>query len=262
MKALKASATDPEFYGENVVAWKPGASKQAMARGEQTVTFYNKSVLDRALSKEEGRPRYTKVPYVRITQPGDRDNIINRPAWIDEDGAADMADNVRFAEHWKAFVDSNGEDAGPAGTPLAAVPFLTREQVEEMKHFNITTVEALANMPDGNAQRFMGIRALMRLAKDYLEAAKDGSVITRLHSELDDTKVMVSRQEQALAEQAETIRQLREMVEAQQRGREAAVEARNDEPVPLTPDPDNEKPVEPTAVEKSGGFLRPKTKGK
>lgn len=249
---LATEANMPGIYDENVLQWRPGVNKAAMAKGVQSVNFFYKSKLDPQLSKEEGRPRYQKIPYVRITQPGDRDNIVMRQVWLDETEQEEMADNVRFKDEWLHFT-KNGESLTQDGTPLEAFPPLTREQVEELKHFNIITVEQLADMPDGHAAKFMGIRALQRLAKDYLEAAKDGAVVSRLHGELEEVRGKASRQEAALAEQAEMIRQLREMVEAQQRGRAQASLA-----APAEPAEPHEAPVEPNKVEKSGGFLRPK----
>lgn len=243
-----------EFRDENATVWEPQRNPNVAAIGGQSVVFFHKAKLDPELSKAEGRPRYKKIPYIRISQPMDRDNIIVRQVWEDPYGENIMADNVRFKEKWDRFLE-DGEDQVQDGTPLENVAFLSREQVEELKHFNIFTVEGLANITDINASKFLGIRSLSRLAKDYLEAATDGSVVTRLHGDLEKEKSRSAQMEKDIADQAEMIRQLREMVEAQQRGREASAAdagARPQDPAPRVEVPELSK------VEKTGGFLKPK----
>lgn len=228
--ARAGPAVPLEMYDDNIIAWKPGVNQAAPQKGAQTVTFFLKPRINPELSKQDGRPRYDKKPYIRVTQPGDRDNIVTRECWIDETGQYEMADNIRFPEQWERFTKQNdGDLMGPTGTPLSAWPALGTEQVEELKHFNIFTVEELAGMTEGNVSRFMGLRALQRMAVDFLEAAKDGSVVTRLHGELEELRVRAKSTEDTAREQAETIRQLREMLEAQKRGRDAAVQAGEDD---------------------------------
>lgn len=122
-------------------------------------------------SKEAGRPIFVEVPYVNIMQPGNKDSIIMRPA-------TDM-DKQRFAEHWKRF--EAREDQNPAeGTLLEEWPGVTRSMCEELKFFNVRTVEQLANMSDSNTQNFMGIGYYKQKAKDYIEASNKGATVEAL----------------------------------------------------------------------------------
>lgn len=266
---MRTAVADAEFYNDGATAWNPMLNENSLIKGAQRVTFFNKSKMDIQLSKQEGRPRYVKKPYIRVTQPGDRDNIITREAWIDEhfeefgEPEYRMADNVRFPAEWTLFKKQQAGEAvgGATGTPLSMWPVLTSEQVEELKHFHITTVEELAGMSDANVSRFMGLRQLQRLAKDFLEAAKDGAVVSKLSQELSANEERMKNLENVASEQAETIRQLKEMLEAQKRGTTAAVEDFEkkllEEAESLTPA--HEEKVEELPAPKSA-FLRPKKK--
>jgi len=140
-------------------------------------------------SREAGRPVYDEVPYVRIMAAGDKDNIVMRP--IRE------TDKQRFPRQWQAF--QNKEEQTQEGTPLSEWAGISRAQIEELRHFNIRTVEALANAPDANLQKFMGINALKQKAKAYMEDAKLLVPIERLNNEnaalrqqLDELKAQVN----------------------------------------------------------------------
>lgn len=232
--------------------WNPQQNAQQAAVGTQSVIFLYRPILNPERSKEDGRPRYDAKPFIRIAQPGDRDNVIVRQVWLDETESNIMADNVRFRDKWEAFL--KGQDAPEDGTPLEHWPAITSEQRAELAHFQIRTVEQLAGLTDINASKFLGIRALQKLAKDFLEAAKDGAVITRLHDTIEKQDVKNKEYERVLHEQAETIRQLQQMVEVQQKIRmEADAEKVDPERiVPPTGESQGEAPPPP-----SRAFLRP-----
>lgn len=155
-------------------------------------------------SKAEGRPIFEDVPYIRIIVPGDRDSSIHRPVW--DDPMHQMSDTARFPEQWKAFRENRKQAA--EGTPLEQWPPLSRAQVLELKHFHVTTVEQLANLDDSVGRKFMGIQSLKQLAKDWLAKAKDGAVVTKLRSELQDRDERMDTLQRQLKEQGELIAKL------------------------------------------------------
>jgi hypothetical protein len=145
------------------------------------------SVQDNAKTLEEGRPVFIEKPYVRIMVPGDKDNIVQRPVRVN--------DMERWPKQWQAF--ENRREQPLEGTPLAEWPGLTRSQCDELAHFGVKTVEALAGMPDSVAQKFMGIQSLKRKAQDYIDAAKSSAPFDQLREE----NVMLKNELAALKDQ-------------------------------------------------------------
>lgn len=136
------------------------------------VRFFMRPKLDQEKSTEAGRPIYVDFPHIQIMQPGNKESIIERPA-------NDM-DKQRFARHWRAFQDRVNDDDLVEGTRLEEWPGISRSQVEELKFFNVHTLEQLVAMSDSNAQGFMGINALKQRAQAYLDAASDNAAAEQL----------------------------------------------------------------------------------
>ena len=130
------------------------------------VRFYMHSAQDKEASKEEGRPIFREVPYVHIMQPGNKESIIHRKA-------TDM-DKQRFAEHFRKFEARLDQDA-VEGTLLDEWGGITRSQCEELKFFNIRTVEQLAELSDSNAQNIMGVQMLKQKAAKFLETSESNA---------------------------------------------------------------------------------------
>lgn len=165
------------------------------------VRFFNYPVQDTAKSMESGRPIFKEVPFIEIMQPGNKDSIVCRRAREN--------DKQRFPRHWRAFEDRQHETL-VEGTLLDHWPGITRAQVEELKYFNIRTVEQLVAMSDSNSQNIMGINLLKDRARSYLEASK------------------IEASAQAIAERDDRINQLTQALEEQGR-RLAAIEASEDD---------------------------------
>lgn len=154
------------------------------------VEFYRKPKQDEAASAEAGRPIFVEKPYVRIITPGDIINKIDRPVW-DEPGN-ENCDTVRFAEKWARFKAGIAEEKSGTGTPLEKLPGILSTQVEEMKYFNVRTIEQLADLDDSHGQRFMGIQQLKQRAKTWLEAAKGNAPLEKMRTELEKRDQMIA----------------------------------------------------------------------
>jgi hypothetical protein len=113
-------------------------------------------------SEEAGRPIFEDTHYIMIMQPGNKDNIVHRPAT--------ERDKKRFAEKYKKFLAREDQEA-VEGTLLEEWPGITRSQVEELKYMHIRTVEQLAAVSDANSQNIMGIQMLKAKAVKFLDAA-------------------------------------------------------------------------------------------
>jgi len=172
------------------------------------VTFRMQPVKDEEESAKAGRPIFKPVEFVRIIAPGDRD-MVDRPVW---DG-----DRRRFAARYAKFKEC-GENA-TVGTPLSAWPTISAAQIEELKFFSVHTVEQLADMPDGNAQKIGPLSDLRAKARLFLEAAKSNAPMERLQSELkkrdaeaENMRERMKQMEAALAQRNSDPEGLRERV--------------------------------------------------
>ncbi len=131
------------------------------------VKFFNRPKMDQAASKEQNRPIFKDVDYVEIRQPGNKSAVVCRPA-------RDM-DKQRFSKHWEAY-KTRTATREVEGTPLEEWPQISRSQVEELRFFNIFTVEQLVNISDSNGQKIMGLNMLKQKAQEFLDLA-DGRAI-------------------------------------------------------------------------------------
>jgi hypothetical protein len=149
------------------------------------VKIYNHPVQDKAASEEAGRPIFKEMPFIRIQTPGDNLCIPVRPIM--------EMDKQRFPEHWRKFLAR--EDQTVIGTPLSEWGGVTRSQIEEMKFFNIYTVEQLAALADSNTQNMRGLQTLKQKAGTYLEASDKNattSALTTARTEIDELKAQMA----------------------------------------------------------------------
>jgi hypothetical protein len=179
-----------EFDNNTMQMAQNAAQGQRFADDRVYAQFYMHPRKDEAASLKEGRDIYQEVPYVKIMVPGDKDNIVQRPVR--------EQDKHRFPRQWAAF--ENNEDAPMIGTPLTEWAFINRGQVEELKFFGIRTIEDLANMPDSQSTKFMGINALKQKAKAFIEDAKMQAPLDELRAENDALKGQLDDMQQQIAE--------------------------------------------------------------
>ena len=144
---------------------------------------------NRKESRKQGRPIFDEVPYVDIRTPGDRTSHIFRPA-------AEI-DKRRWQRHWEAFEKGNDVE-GHRGTPLSVWPAISRAMVEELKYFNVYTVEQLADLSDTNAQNFMGVREWITRARAFLAQTEGSRQAEALAAELEARDSRISELEAKL----------------------------------------------------------------
>jgi hypothetical protein len=132
------------------------------------VRFYMKPRLNMDKSNEAQRPIYEDTVYVEIMMPGEKNSIIQRPAW--------EQDFQRFHALYEKFLA--GEEQ-IVGTPLAILPFLTPAQVEELSFFKVRTVEQLAELNDGVVGRMMGARDMKTKAAEWLASINSGAELRK-----------------------------------------------------------------------------------
>mgnify|MGYP000633907332 CR=1 FL=1 len=153
---------------------------------ELGVEFYVKPIENAAKSREEGRPIYDDVEYIKIKFPADSKRTLETRA--DEmhyvpHAKTQMTYAERFAPSYDAF---KREDLSfVSGTPLASTGLFPKAKVAELKALSVVTVEQLAGLPDTNIRKLgMGGRALVDDAKGYLENASGLAEIATLRAEI------------------------------------------------------------------------------
>lgn len=151
------------------------------------VEFFMDAVENPRRSREEGRPIFEDKEFVRIRIVGDPKNTIvseaHEPKGRDRDTGEIVTYATRFPEHYRLFKAGEGQKLD--GTPLTEVPWLTAGRREELKHFNVLTVEGLAQL-DGSALQRLGLNAreLKNKAIAWLDAAAGSAGDSRLAAEL------------------------------------------------------------------------------
>ena len=159
------------------------------------VTFYMEAIELKAESEKAGRPIFQDVPFIRVTIPGDTNNIIEH--------RAKNADKLKYPKAWEMF--QRGEAGGHKGTPLEQWPQITRAQVKEAKYFECHTVEQMANLSDAHCQKLgMGFAELRNKAKAYLAAAAGTADATAQAAENDRMKAELAEVKAQLAKLSES----------------------------------------------------------
>jgi len=157
------------------------------------VQFYIRPVMNNFKSSQEGRPIYEEKEYIRIVIPGDSKTTVDCPV--------DESFRQRFPQQYDKF--KRGLEQAVEGTPLEMWPQMTVGLCAELKAMNVSTVEQLAALDDGKAQRIMGNFDLRRRAQVFLDAAKGEAASNKLTMELekrDDEIALLKQQMQQILE--------------------------------------------------------------
>ena len=155
------------------------AFNRGMNPGDEhlAVRFEYVSKQNMGKSELEGRPIFEDKEYIEIKTPGSKSNIYFQPA--------NALHKQRFPEHYRLF-KARMEQNAVEGVPLVEWPGCTRPQADELRYFNVLTVEQLANLADSNASGIMHIQALKAKAKKYIEASKETAATAKLDKANDE----------------------------------------------------------------------------
>jgi len=204
------------------------ASAQYQFEGNQTVTmaqhgsdkglfveFRHEAVKQDFRSREEGRPVFEDVVFIKIMFPGDKTKTVDRPAKLKDDDSG-PSDIRRFPAQWQQFQAEESQVG--AGMPLAEFPALTKSQVAEFKAMNIHTVEQLSDMSDSQLT-WLGARELREQARNWLDKAKGNAVEARLQTALDQRDQVIDQQQQQLDAMKAQIADLQSQLKGTSRGK-------------------------------------------
>jgi hypothetical protein len=167
-----------DFSSHTAIDWQGHVGVVKYGDDSSTIAlFYNRSVHNPVKSAQAGTPIHDDVDYVRIHQPGERLNIIDRPV--------QMTDRQRFPREWNAYIDNREQI--PEGTPIDLL-FPAHPNVgANLRGLGVYTIEQCAKL-SGHAMDVIGMGAqeYVNRANEYLEAANKGVGLHKLHKELDD----------------------------------------------------------------------------
>lgn len=164
-----------DFQTHTGIAWN-GNVGTVQYDSTKVVMFYTKAKHNAAKSVQAGSPQYEDVIYVRIHPPGERLNIVDRPATHDDQG--------RYPVQWNQFIQN--KEQIPDGVPIDLL-YPDHPSVGAMLRANgVHTVEQCAEMSAAAIQNVgMGAQQYSNDATKYLQAANKGVKASQLRHELD-----------------------------------------------------------------------------
>lgn len=141
------------------------------------VFFYQRPVLNDAKSRELGKPFYEEMTYIKIEEPGERLNKVDRPVTDN--------DKYRFAVQWNRFLQKLEQK--PEGVPIDLLFPNNPAIPENLRGYGIYTIEQLAGLSANAIDSVgMGCQDWVNLAKDYLKNATDGAVFHKMRLRLEE----------------------------------------------------------------------------
>ena len=169
------------------------------------VRFFRKAARDDVKSAEDGVMRFKDVEYIQVMVPGDRDNIIVRPAG--------EGDKRRFAQQYDDWKRNETNEQIVVGTPLEMWGRLSLSQIEEFRYIGVRSVEQLAELNDSAMLKMPGAAELKRKAQSFVQAQHDEAPMRKLQAELEVRDAELAKQGQELREQSEMMANMREQME-------------------------------------------------
>lgn len=161
--------------------------------------------LNRAQSRAQGRPVYDNDVWVKIITPGEaKVQEVHRKA--------NELDKRRFPRQWMAF--QQGRPQITEGTMLEHLFPDQPNKVKMLNHYNIFTIEQLANL-NATAQQQIGMGALQdtQKAQQYIAQAEKGVNYHKFNTQMEAKDQQIS----ALTQQVQQLSaQMQAMMQAQQ----------------------------------------------
>jgi len=171
----------------------------------KNVRFYDKKVIDQALSEQHGRTMYKMEPYVFIQEPGERDyndDPLRLKPWAP----------ARFPRQYAQYKAQ--QEQAPEGTPIEFMFPQHPHIAENLRGLSIHVVEQMAEMQDTALQNIgMGAFQWREKARKYLEMANKGVGFHKLQAELDARDNKIATMENQMAQMRTEMDRLRAQVE-------------------------------------------------
>lgn len=172
-------AYDSDFSNHTGIQWNGSVGVVEYGGGArgQIAIFYHKAVHNPVKSQQEGRPIFDDKVFVRVSPPGERLNIVDRPAT--------RSDQQRWPQQWALF--QQNKEQTPEGTPIELLYPEKPAVAATLRANGVMTIEACAEL-SGNAidSIGMGAQSWVNAAQKYVQAANKGVAITQFRKEMEE----------------------------------------------------------------------------
>jgi hypothetical protein len=146
--------------------------------GRLWVRFEKRSRRNAYKSEQEGRPIYEPIDYVRIQQPGERDQ------WV---GPVTPDHKARFPRQWEQYLKET--EQSPEGTPIQLLFPNEPHIIELLLDLKIETVEQLSQVTEQGIDRLgMDGRKYVGKAQAAMDKSEALKEVTKLSHELQDAQ--------------------------------------------------------------------------
>lgn len=145
--------------------------------GRILVRFWEDAWLNQAESDKAGRKVFNTVDWCEKKVAGEKDSVSGPVHKMQPDP------REQFPQAWAAYQKDKSSE-GIVGTPLKEVPWLSRGEIETLKHSGVRTLENLAGLNDANVTGIPGGLQLRAKAKAQIAAAKESVPLQRMSEEL------------------------------------------------------------------------------
>lgn len=157
------------------------------------VEFYDHAALDKYKYDTTGEKSYkAECPFVRISIPGNKDTVIERPA--------EGRDAIKWPRQWSFYQMQTGRASNPTdvpGWPLDEWKELVEDEKRLLKHLRFYTVEQVAGASQAQIQGMgMGGQGLVQRAKKAISernGAKVNEEVARRDAEIADLREKLDR---------------------------------------------------------------------
>lgn len=197
-------ADDTSFAAPTGIQWNGNVGVVEYGGNDKMVVmFYNKPMHNPQKSAEAGRPIYDDKVFVRIHPPGERLNIIDRPA--------EGQHQRKYPVQWAQFQQQKQQI--PEGTPIDMLYPEHPSIGASLRAYGIHTIEQCAELSANAIENLhMGGQKYVNAAQAYLKAAHKGVHATEFRKTIED----LEQKNKILARQVEQLKaSLDKMVDGQ-----------------------------------------------
>src|SRR5215475_925570 len=191
-----------EFSGHTGIQWNGSVGVVEYGGGArgQLAFFYNKSIHNPVRSQQEGRPVFEDKVFIRVAPPGERLNIVDRPAT--------RGDMQRWPQQYANFLQN--KEQTPEGTPIDLLYPEKPAVAATLRANGVHTIEACAEL-SGNAidSIGMGSQTWVNAAQKYVAAANRGVAITQFRREMEEKDRQIRLQQQQIDDLSQQLAQMR-----------------------------------------------------
>lgn len=168
-----------DFSSPTNIAWAGHVGSVEYGGGDRAmvVIFFKKASHNPAKSLAHGSPQYDEQTFVRIHPPGERLNIIERPAH--------GADARRWPTQWNQY--NQNKEQVPEGIPIGLL-YPDKPAVEAtLRACGVFTIEQCADLSGPAIDNIgMGAQQWVNDAKKYLEYANKGVKAAQFRAEMEE----------------------------------------------------------------------------